>query len=203
MSQKYDEMVDALRNMSALNRLERLRVALELLTVKITDPDALMNPDPEKIKIQQDQVRLLGSQIRSYEKLAVLEAAEEKRQEALWAPEKKSEKDGVRKREKKYAPAGAVAAKKNPLPIASAQEATESSEKNPGIIPPPPFPITKTPLEALGLAALYKKQEDLDLMQENVAQLIAEKKSGTAIPPDALPKTALPLETGARVIAAA
>ncbi len=127
MNPQYEEMVDTLSKMSVPNRLQQLRIALDLLTVKIANPEALMNPNPETLKLQQDQVRLVASQIRSYEKLAALETlSEEKYGVILPQPEPGA---ALMAQHKKTAPAEPVT-KKDPG-IAAAETPEKKSTRFP------------------------------------------------------------------------
>ncbi|WP_306251106.1 hypothetical protein [Parvularcula sp. IMCC14364] len=54
------------------SRITNLQTALDSLTLQIADQRSLFNPQEKRVRLLQDQVRLVASQIRSYEKLEAL-----------------------------------------------------------------------------------------------------------------------------------
>ncbi|WP_306252636.1 hypothetical protein [Parvularcula sp. IMCC14364] len=54
------------------SRITNLQTALDSLTMQIADQRSLFNPQEKRVRLLQDQVRLVASQIRSYEKLEAL-----------------------------------------------------------------------------------------------------------------------------------
>ena len=58
--------------MQPRERIEMLQLALDTLTLRIVDQERLLGNDTRKIRALQDHIRLIASQIRSYEKLEEL-----------------------------------------------------------------------------------------------------------------------------------
>ena len=54
------------------SRITNLQTALDSLTLQIADQRSLFNPQEKRVRLMQDQVRLVACQIRSYEKLEAL-----------------------------------------------------------------------------------------------------------------------------------
>ena len=85
-------------DLAPLNRIRLLQSALDRLTLHIASEENLINPDEKDVRLLQDQVRLIASHIRSYQKLEDLKESmswdlaaarrkeEEIRQEAAAAP---------------------------------------------------------------------------------------------------------------------
>ncbi|MCI5043689.1 MAG: hypothetical protein MRY72_03240, partial [Aquisalinus sp.] len=56
-------------DLAPLNRIRLLESALDGLTLQIASEESLINPDEKDVRLLQDQVRLVASHIRSYQKL--------------------------------------------------------------------------------------------------------------------------------------
>ncbi|MCI5043222.1 MAG: hypothetical protein MRY72_00870 [Aquisalinus sp.] len=56
-------------DLAPLNRIRLLESALDRLTLQIASEESLINPDEKDVRLLQDQVRLVASHIRSYQKL--------------------------------------------------------------------------------------------------------------------------------------
>ena len=56
-------------DLAPLNRIRLLESALDRLTLQIASEENLINPDEKDVRLLQDQVRLIASHIRSYQKL--------------------------------------------------------------------------------------------------------------------------------------
>ncbi len=56
-------------DLAPLNRIRLLQSALDRLTLQIASEEHLINPDEKDVRLLQDQVRLIASHIRSYQKL--------------------------------------------------------------------------------------------------------------------------------------
>ncbi|MCI5045863.1 MAG: hypothetical protein MRY59_00045, partial [Aquisalinus sp.] len=59
-------------DLAPLNRIRLLESALDRLTVQIASEESLVKPDEKDVRLLQDQVRLIASHIRSYQKLEEL-----------------------------------------------------------------------------------------------------------------------------------